>query len=81
MKEAAGTLMNVEIGKEIPIFYNELLKGDTLFLEKKLRMLLNGEYKGIPLLSHQEGWKMSRKRMRKLWMKYQQVFDKYKYMF
>ena len=42
LKEAAGALMNVHIGKEIGFYYKTLMKGDARLIHHKLRMLLMG---------------------------------------
>ena len=42
-------------------------------------MFLNGTFEGVKLFKH--GWKMSKKRMSNLRMRYPYEFSKYQYMF
>ena len=77
--EAAGALMNVGIGQEINFYYDELRRGKSRRVEKKLMLLLNGEYKGVQLMK--TGWKMSGKRMRILERLYPLEFSRYRYLF
>ena len=62
--EAAGALLNAELGQEIPYFYEDLLHGKAVRIHEKLKLLVNGEHKGVQLMK--AGWKMSKKRMNKL---------------
>jgi hypothetical protein len=77
LEEAAGTLINFDIGQQPKIFFEELEKGKTVRLEDKLQMFLLGEYKGVKLF---RGWKMSKKRSNKLRMAYPQVYERYGYL-
>ena len=78
LDEAAGALMNTQIGSEIVIYYTEV-KREGRMLEHKLRMLLTGEYKGIRLMK--DGWMMSRRRTNELRARYPLIFQRYQYMF
>lgn len=78
IREAAGAIMNAEVGREIPLYYVELCRGCN-DLAEKLRILLTGEYQGVQLFKH--GWKMSKKRMGLLRRHYPYEFMRYQYMF
>lgn len=71
LEEAAGTLINFDIGQQCKIFFEEIAKGDAVRVAEKLHIMLLGEYKGVELF---RGWKMSKKRNNIVRKKYPEIY-------